>query len=67
LLTVRIMIMACPDCATARAARHLVFGDDALWLHVWSIALPFVIALLLVRTILRRVEHAERESESRHD
>jgi len=62
------MIMSCPDCATARAARHLVFGDGAFWLHVWSVVLPFVITLLIVRAILRRVERADRALEgTRHD
>jgi hypothetical protein len=57
------MISSCPDCATARAARHLVFADDAFWIHVWSVVLPFMISLLLVRAILRRVERADRPRE----
>jgi hypothetical protein len=57
------MILACPDCATARAARHLVFGGDAFWLHVWGVALPFVITVLLVRAVLRRVGRAEGEGD----
>jgi hypothetical protein len=58
------MISFCPDCAAARAARHLLFSDDALWLHLSSVVLPFVIVLLAVRAILRRVERADG---SRHD
>jgi hypothetical protein len=50
-----VSILACPDCATARAARDLVFSDG-FWVNSWYAVLPFVVAVLVVRWIVRRVD-----------
>jgi hypothetical protein len=48
-------LLACPDCATARAARDLVFSDS-FWVNSWYALLPFVVTIFVVRWILRRVD-----------
>jgi hypothetical protein len=52
------LALACPSCATGRAARGLVFGD-AFWLHLWAITLPFVVVVLAGRVVLRRLDRLD--------
>jgi hypothetical protein len=51
----------CPDCAVGRAARALVLSD-ACWFHLWCAAIPFIVAALIIRVILNRVDHHDAAS-----
>src|SRR5512144_2786296 len=48
-------LFACPNCATARAARDLVFADR-FWTNSWYALLPFVVIVLVSRSSVRRVD-----------
>lgn len=51
--------LACPSCEAGRAARAMVVSD-AFWLHLWALALPFVVVWRVGRAVLRRVDATER-------
>lgn len=48
--------LACPDCPTAREARHMVLHLDLL-LNVAYAALPFAVTLALAFLIVRSISH----------
>jgi hypothetical protein len=50
------MIVFCPDCPTARAARAL-FLHDALWTHVGFTVLPLALIMLVIVIIVHRIKH----------
>lgn len=54
---------ACPSCATARAARDLVFADS-FSTNSWYTLLPFVVVVLVVRWSVRRVDQEVRMDKS---
>ncbi len=47
--------MLCPDCPPSRAAREIAFSET-FWTNAAYALLPFVIVVLLVHWIVRRVD-----------
>jgi hypothetical protein len=52
------MILGCPDCPAARAARALVF-QDGLWSNVWLAVVPFVLVVLVIMIVVQRIKRHE--------
>jgi hypothetical protein len=57
-------LIGCPDCPFGRDARDLVFSDG-FWINASYTILPFIIVLLVVRAIVRRIDKEDGNASSR--
>jgi hypothetical protein len=49
------MMILCPDCPAALSARSMVLSEG-FWILAWAAMLPFVLALIVVRRIVRHLD-----------
>jgi hypothetical protein len=54
-MTAHAFVSLCPSCATALAARDLVFSET-FWVNIWYAVLPFAAAGVVVRAFVRRLD-----------
>jgi hypothetical protein len=61
-IVLHFLATMCPNCASGRAARGLVFSDT-FWPNAWYTLLPFLVAVLVVRWVVRRVDQGAGEDD----